>query len=132
MPVLHASHPVMSLSIQLLHACISILRDALHQADIFAVRMQEPDTYDIKWEVNGNKPALRPLYLNLMDVLFQINAGVPFMVQGTGQAALANWGDGFITDAKTLATYSGMSDPNLFFQQLLAKPYLRQVGLWLM
>ena len=88
--------------------------------------IQEPDTYEIKWEVSGTKPALRPLYLNLMDVLFQINTGVPFMLQGTGQAALANWGDGFITDASTIATL-GMSDPNLFFQQLLAKPYLRQV-----
>ena len=79
--------------------------------------------------MNANKPALRPMYLNLMDVLFQINSGVPFMLQGTGQAQLANWGDGFITDLKTLQTYSGMSDPNLFFQQLLVKPYLRQVGL---
>ena len=101
---------------------------------IWLVVVQEPDTYYIQWERNGLAPALTDVYLNLMDVLFKINQGVPFMVQGTGQAALANWGDGFITDKSVINSFPGMSDPNRFFTTLVGtpntapKPYLRQVA----
>lgn len=87
--------------------------------------IQEADSYEIKWE--GPAPSLRTLYLGVMDQFFQINTGVPFMVQGTGQAAVVNWGDGFVTDYTTINS-RGLSDPNIFFQMVLQKPYLRQVG----
>ena len=53
------------------------------------------------------------------------------MVQGTGQADLTNKGDGFVTDPSVLARNSSMSDPNLFFEQLIAAAYVRQVSLLL-
>ena len=49
------------------------------------------------------------------------------MVQGTGQAALVNWGDGFVTDEATIQSYS-MSDANGFFEGIMTSPYLRQVS----
>ncbi len=88
---------------------------------------QEPDTYNMKWE-QTSVPGLQSVYLNLLPVLFKINQGVPFMVQGTGQAQLVNWGDGFITDEATIQSYSGMSDANGFFQGIMTSPYLRQVS----
>jgi len=81
----------------------------------------------MKWE-QTSVPGLQSVYLNLLPVLFKINQGVPFMVQGTGQAALVNWGDGFITDEATIQSYSGMSDANGFFQGIMTSPYLRQVS----
>jgi len=90
--------------------------------------LQEPDTYSIKWEQQTSVPGLQSIYLSLLPVLFKINQGVPFMVQGTGQAALVNWGDGFITDEATIALYPGMSDANGFFEGIMTAPYLRQVS----
>lgn len=90
--------------------------------------LQEPDTYGIKWEKAGTKPGLHDLYVSVIEALFKINTGVPFMIQGTGQAAVTNWGDGFITDQQTLSDNPGMSDPNLFFQTLVTKDYVNQVG----
>ena len=37
-----------------------------------------------------------------------------------------NWGNGFITDANLVNSYS-ISSPTSFFQELLTKPYLSQV-----
>lgn len=50
------------------------------------------------------------------------------MIEGLGQQNYGslNWGDGLITDAVVIANKK-LSDPNLFFQQLLKKPYRRQV-----
>jgi hypothetical protein len=50
------------------------------------------------------------------------------LIEGLGQQAYGslNWGDGLITDRDTIAR-SGLSDPNPFFQELLTKPYRRQV-----
>ena len=91
------------------------------------MHVQEPDTYNIKWE-QTSVPGLQSVYLNLLPVLFKINQGVPFMVQGTGQAALVNWGDGFVTDASTISSLS-LSDPNGFFEGIMTAPYLRQVNI---
>lgn len=50
------------------------------------------------------------------------------MIEGLGQQnyGTLNWGDGLITDPAVIANKK-LSDPNLFFQQLLKKPYRRQV-----
>ena len=48
-------------------------------------------------------------------------------LQGTGQTAVCNWGDGFFTDADVLANYAGMSDPNNFFTTIVGMPYINQV-----
>jgi hypothetical protein len=50
------------------------------------------------------------------------------MIEGLGQQNYGslNWGDGLITDAAVIANKK-LSDPNLFFQQLLKKPYRRQI-----
>ncbi|DBA92448.1 TPA: hypothetical protein ACH3X1_002682 [Trebouxia sp. C0004] len=90
--------------------------------------VNEPDTYNMKWE-QTSVPGLQSVYLNLLPVLFKINQGVPFMVQGTGQAQLVNWGDGFITDQATIQSNPGMSNANGFFQGIMTSPYLRQVVL---
>ncbi len=101
--------------------------NAIATMETSAAFQQEPDTYNMKWE-QTSVPGLQSVYLNLLPVLFKINQGVPFMVQGTGQAALVNWGDGFITDEATIQSYSGMSDANGFFQGIMTSPYLRQVS----
>ncbi len=50
------------------------------------------------------------------------------LIEGLGQQNYGNlnWGDGLITDAATIAQKK-LSDPNPFFQQLLTKPYRKQV-----
>jgi hypothetical protein len=50
------------------------------------------------------------------------------MIEGLGQQNYGslNWGDGLATDPTVIANKK-LSDPNLFFQQLLKKPYRRQV-----
>ena len=50
------------------------------------------------------------------------------LIEGLGQQSYGslNWGDGLITDRNTIAR-TGVSDPNPFFQELLTKPYRRQV-----
>ena len=50
------------------------------------------------------------------------------LIEGLGQQSYGslNWGDGLITDRDTIAR-TGVSDPNPFFQELLTKPYRRQV-----
>ena len=87
---------------------------------------QEADNYNIRWQASNGVPGLQDIYLNLMDSLFQISTGVPFMIQGSGQANLVNWGDGFVTDSAAIKTY-GLSDPNQFFTALMQKKYLNQV-----
>ena len=71
-------------------------------------------------------PGLQDIYLNLMPRLFAISKGVPFMIQGSGQAGLVNWGDGFVTDSAAIKTY-GLSDPNNFFTALMNTEFLNQV-----
>lgn len=80
--------------------------------------VQEADGFNIRWEASSGKPGLQDIYLNLMPRLFAISKGVPFMIQGAGQANLVNWGDGFVTDSAAIQTY-GLSDPNNFFTALM-------------
>ena len=87
---------------------------------------QEGDNYNIKWQAGNGVPGLQDIYLNLLPRLFAISKGVPFMIQGSGQAGLVNWGDGFVTDSAAIKTY-GLSDPNNFFTALMRTEYLNQV-----
>ena len=51
-------------------------------------------------------------------------------VQGTGQKVadlVDEWGNGLITDEVLLAAHPPASSPAAFFQELLTKPYLKQV-----
>jgi hypothetical protein len=49
---------------------------------------------------------------------------------GTGQNMFGlNWGNGFITDYNII-NGRGLSDPNPFFSQLVRKPYVGQVCVW--
>ena len=61
-------------------------------------------------------------------VCAQVSPTTLFFVQGSGQSwsGAMCWGDGFITERPKIAA-TGMSDPNPFFLQLLAKPYLYNV-----
>ena len=60
--------------------------------------------------------------------LVTIDPGVLFILEGTGQAdrfpGMA-WGNGFITDPATIQLYN-LSDPNIFFQNIIAVPALAQ------
>lgn len=87
---------------------------------------QEADNYNIRWQAGNGVPGLQDIYLNLMPKLFQISTGVPFLIQGSGQANLVNWGDGFVTDSAAIKTY-GLSDPNDFFTALMQTKFLNQV-----
>ena len=51
-----------------------------------------------------------------------------FLIEGLGQQNYGNlnWGNGIITN-EAVIQQKGLSDPNPFFQALLAKPYRRQV-----
>lgn len=40
-----------------------------------------------------------------------------------------NWGNGFITN-QDIINSRGLSDPNVFFQDLLTKPYANNVSLY--
>ena len=74
---------------------------------------------------------LGTLYLAAMDAIYATPNGADtlFFVEGTGQLGLPglNWGDGFVTDRTLIGQY-GLSDPNSFFQTVLTKPYLNNVG----
>ena len=79
-----------------------------------------------RWEANANGPGLVSLYLGAMDALYDIHPSAMFFVEGAGQAGLGCcWGDGFCTDAATIAA-DGLSDPRPFFDGLLSKPYVNQ------
>ena len=95
-------------------------------SDCCGLWLQELDNYNIKWQATSGVPGLQDIYLNLLPQLFAVSTGVPFMVQGTGQANLVNWGDGFVTDYSVINHYS-LSDPNGFFQGIMSAPYLNQV-----
>ncbi len=75
---------------------------------------------------------LGPLYLAVMDAVHAIPnaASTLFFIEGCGQLGIPgiNWGDGFATDTTLIQQY-GLSDPNTFFQTLLTKPYLNNVGI---
>lgn len=89
--------------------------------------LNEPDQFGIRWEANGQTPALKDLYLSVMDAIYPINSQVLFFIEGTGQGGIgANWGDGFATDP-TLVSQNGLSSPKAFFDALMTKPYLNQV-----
>jgi hypothetical protein len=84
--------------------------------------LNEPDSMKLSWSHMGD------LYLRTMDALYPIgNNTAWFLVEGTGQTNYyMNWGDGFVTDPKVLATHQ-LSDPNPFFKRLLDKPYRHRV-----
>ncbi len=89
--------------------------------------LNEPDNFGIRWEASGQTPALKDLYLSVMDAIYPINPQALFFIEGTGQGGIgANWGDGFATDP-TLVAQNGLSSAKPFFDTLLSKPYLNQV-----
>ena len=63
-----------------------------------------------------------------MDALYPINNNLLFFIEGCGQAALVeNWGDGIATDPSVIQEY-GISSPRPFFEQVITRPYVAQVG----
>ena len=72
-----------------------------------------------------------PLYLAAMDAIHAVSPTTTFLVEGCGQTAFPgmNWGDGFVTDPSLISQY-GLSDPRApFFDPLLSKAYLNNVGI---
>lgn len=105
----------------------AISQDPVSRDKLMIDILNEPDGFGIRWEASGGKPALKDLYLSVMDAVYPINPGILFFVEGTGQGGInANWGDGFATDPQVISQH-GLSDPNPFFQALLQKNYLNQV-----
>jgi len=104
---------------------------------VFLDLLNEPDSIGQRWEAQQAPPGGHPgpaagladLYLTAMDALWAMTPGAPiFFVEGGGQTGLrgVNWGNGFATDRAAIAR-SALSDPNPFFERLLAKPYRRSV-----
>ncbi|KAK9817182.1 hypothetical protein WJX72_010721 [[Myrmecia] bisecta] len=85
--------------------------------------INEADTYQATWNTGGQLPYdITTYYLNAMDALYPVCKTCLFSIQGTGQSAgpvNANYGDGYST-----AIPDG---PTIFFNTVLAKPYLNQV-----
>lgn len=105
----------------------AISQDPVSKKMLMIDILNEPDHAGIRWEANGNTPALTDLYLSVMDALYPINNELLFFVEGTGQGGIGcNWGDGFCTNS-ALIQQNGLSDPTRFFTTLLNKPYLNQV-----
>jgi hypothetical protein len=105
----------------------AICQDPVSKKMVMLDLLNEPDGRGIVWEAQGSTPALTNLYLNAMDALYAVNNDVLFFIEGAGQGGIGcNWGDGFCTN-ETLIKQFGLSDPNPFFQALMAKPYLNQV-----
>jgi hypothetical protein len=105
----------------------AISQDPVSKRMLMIDILNEPDHASIRWEANGNTPALTDLYLSVMDALYPINNALLFFVEGTGQGGIGcNWGDGFCTN-QALIQQNGLSDPTRFFTTLLNKPYLNQV-----
>lgn len=91
--------------------------------------LNEPDSFGIRWEASGGKPALKDLYINAMDAVQAVAPDVLFFIEGTGQGGIqTNWGDGFCTDPAVISKH-GLSDPRPFFSQLLTKQYRDRVVL---
>lgn len=87
--------------------------------------LNEPDEYSIRWEATASRPALKELYISVMNAVYPINPEILFFIEGTGQEGIgANFGDGFATDPNLI---NGMSNPTLFFDTLLTKPYVNHV-----
>jgi hypothetical protein len=105
----------------------AIAQDPISKDRVMIDILNEPDNFGVRWEASAGKPALKDLYLSVMDALYPINHNFLFFVEGTGQGGIgANWGDGFTTDP-ILISRNGLSDPNPFFKALLQKPYTNQV-----
>ena len=105
----------------------AISQDPISKDKVMIDLLNEPDNFEIRWEVSGGRPALKDLYLSAMDAIYAVNPNMLFFIEGTGQGNLsANWGDGFATDSTLISQY-GLSDPNPFFTALLSKPYVNQV-----
>lgn len=106
---------------------IRISEDPISKKMLMIDILNEPDNYGILWEPSGQKPGLKDLYLDVMEAIYPINSEVLFFIEGTGQGDNgANWGDGFATDPMLISEHH-LSDPALFFEALLEKPYLDQV-----
>lgn len=104
-----------------------ISQDPISKDKVMLDLLNEPDNFGIHWEATADRPALKELYLNVMDALYAIYPNFLFFIEGTGQGGIdANWGDGFVTDPQTILKH-GLSDPNPFFKALMKKPYLHQV-----
>jgi len=104
-----------------------ISQDPISKDKLMIDILNEPDNFGIQWEASNGLPALKDLYISVMDAIYPINPNALFFIEGTGQGGIgANWGDGFATDP-TLISQNGLSDPNPFFKALMQKPYLNQV-----
>jgi hypothetical protein len=105
----------------------NIYADDVLRGKVFFDLLNEPQQFDILWEEKNGKPALKDLYLEVMDAIWKEAPGCLFFIEGTGQGKIkANWGDGFATDVD-LIKEKGLSDPNPFFKALLQKPYKTSV-----
>lgn len=98
--------------------------------------INEPDGYNLTWEgiPNQANSSLTSYYLNAIDVLYPICPDCLFLVEGGGQYRWCgvNWGNGFITNQTLLSIYKtgyNLSDATTFFQQILSKPWLKQLVL---
>ncbi len=98
-----------------------ISKDPVSKSMLMVDILNEPDQFNIRWEASGNLPALKDLYISVMDAVYPVNPEVLFFVEGTAQGDIgANWGDGF-------SVSQNISNPKSFFDTLLTKPYVNQV-----
>jgi len=97
--------------------------------------LNEPDSVNLRWQgysgCGGVCPGVGDLYHRIMQIGNKINPAALYMVEGCSQGLLgANWGDGFNTDALSVAALNRAapgSDPNPFFRQLLGAPYRKNL-----
>lgn len=55
--------------------------------------LNEPDLLEIRWESSNGKPALKDLYLEVMDKIYEVSSEAIFAVEGAGQLELGtNYG----------------------------------------
>lgn len=117
--------------------CLPGFEDDL-KGRVFLDLLNEPDSIGQRWEDQPGDPpgghpgpaaGLTDLYLTTMDAIWAMTPGAPmFFLEGGGQTGMrgVNWGNGFATDKEQIARLA-LSDPNPFFERLMAKPYRRSV-----
>jgi aryl-phospho-beta-D-glucosidase BglC (GH1 family) len=104
-----------------------LVQDANTRDHVMFDLLNEPDSFGLKWEDQGNQPGMTTLYLRAMDAIDAIHPRSVFFIEGCGQSAIyANWGDGFATNAALIAQHK-LSNPTAFFKALKYKPYRERV-----